>query len=71
VVLDLVSYQLIGWSMQQRIDRELAVNAILMAVWRSQPQQEVIVHSDQESQFSNYGWQDFLKAHNARSDISR
>jgi putative transposase len=37
VVLDLFSRQVIGWSMQQRIDRELAINALLMAVWRRQP----------------------------------
>jgi putative transposase len=34
VVLDLFSRQVIGWSMQSRIDRELAINALLMAVWR-------------------------------------
>jgi transposase InsO family protein len=53
VVLDLFSCQVIGWPMQSRIDRELAINALLMAVWRRQPKQEVIVHSDQGSQFSS------------------
>ena len=71
VVLDLFSRQVIGWSMQQRIDRELALNALLMAVWRRQPKQEVIVHSDQGSQFSSYDWQDFLKAHNLTASMSR
>lgn len=71
VVLDLFSRQVIGWSMQPRIDRELAINALLMAVWRRQPQQEVIVHSDQGSQFSSYDWQDFLKAHNLVGSMSR
>ena len=50
VVLDLFSRQVIGWSMQSRIDRELVLAALLMAVWRRQPKQEVIVHSDQGSQ---------------------
>jgi putative transposase len=40
--------------MQSRIDRELVLNALLMAVWRPQPKQEVLVHSDQGSQFSSY-----------------
>ena len=71
VVLDLFSRQVIGWSMQQRIDRELAINALLMAVWRRQPKAEVIVHSDQGSQFSSYDWQDFLKAHNLVGSMSR
>ena len=34
VVLDLFSRQVIGWSMRSRIDSELAINALLMAVWR-------------------------------------
>lgn len=71
VVLDLFSRQVIGWSMQSRIDRELALNALLMAVWRRQPKQTVMIHSDQGSQFSSYDWQDFLKAHNLQQSMSR
>ena len=71
VVLDLFSRQVIGWSMQQRMDRELALNALLMAVWRRQPDQEVIVHSDQGSQFSSHEWQSFLKTHNLIPSMSR
>jgi putative transposase len=37
VVLDLFSRQVVGWSMSSRIDRELAMTALLMAVWRRQP----------------------------------
>ena len=71
VVLDLFSRQVIGWSMQSRIDRELAISALLMAVWRRQPKQEVIVHSDQGSQFSSHDWQSFLKTHNLTPSMSR
>ena len=71
VVLDLVSRQVIGWSMQPRMDRELAINALLMAVWRRQPKQEVIIHSDQGSQFSSHDWQSFLKTHNLVASMSR
>jgi putative transposase len=71
VVLDLFSRQVIGWSMGTRIDRELALNALLMAVWRRQPKEEVVVHSDQGSQFSSYDWQDFLKQHRLVPSMSR
>ncbi len=37
VVLDLFSRQIIGWSMQPWIDRELVVSALVMAVFRRQP----------------------------------
>jgi putative transposase len=53
------------------MDRELAINALLMAVWRRQPQSTVLVHSDQGSQFSSYDWQAFLKAHNLQPSMSR
>ena len=71
VVLDLFSRQVIGWSMQSRMDRELAINALMMAVWRRNPKTPVIVHSDQGSQFSSHDWQAFLKAHNLVASMSR
>jgi len=37
VVLDLFSRQVIGWSMGSRIDTELVLNALGMALWRRQP----------------------------------
>lgn len=51
--------------------RELAINALLAAVWRRKPEAEVLVHSDQGSQFSSHDWQDFLKAHRLRPSMSR
>jgi len=71
IVLDLFSRQVIGWSMQSRMESELAINALMMAVWRRQPKQAVIVHSDQGSQFSSYDWQHFLQAHNLVASQSR
>jgi putative transposase len=71
VVLDLFSRQVIGWSMQPRMESDLVINALLMEVWRRQPGQEVIIHSDQGSQFNSYEWQDFLKAHNLCASQSR
>lgn len=53
------------------MDRDLAINALLMAVWRRQPQSTVLVHSDQGSQFSSYDWQAFLKIHNLQPSMSR
>ena len=57
--------------MGPRMDRDLAINALLMAVWRRQPQATVMVHSDQGSQFSSYDWQAFLKEHNLQPSMSR
>ena len=71
VVLDLFSRQVIGWSMRARIDSELAINALLMAVWRRAPKTPVTVHSDQGSQYSSHDWQHFLRAHGLVPSMSR
>lgn len=71
VVLDLFSRQIVGWSMQSRIDKELVVSALLMAIWKRKPKQTVTIHSDQGSQFSSYEWQAFLQEHNLRPSMSR
>ena len=70
-VMDLFSRQIVGWSMGARMETELVLNALLMAVWRRRPQQPVMVHSDQGSQFSSHDWQAFLKTHNLVPSMSR
>jgi transposase InsO family protein len=71
VVVDLFSSLVVGWSMRERMTSELALNALLMAVWRRKPDAEVMVHSDQGSQYTSYDWLDFLKAHNLKGSMSR
>lgn len=71
VALDLFSRQVIGWSMEPRMSSNLAIDALLMAVWRRKPRQEVMIHSDQGSQFSSADWQSFLRANNLTSSMSR
>jgi putative transposase len=70
-VLDLFSRQVVGWSMSSRIDAHLAMQALLMAVWRRKPSSEVLVHSDQGSQYTSHDWQDFLAEHGLVSSMSR
>mgnify|MGYP000218105444 FL=1 len=71
VVLDLFSRRVIGWSMQSRITKELALDALLMAVWRRNPLSTVTVHSDQGSQYTSYDWQNFLREHSLKGSMSR
>ena len=71
VVIDLYSRRVIGWSMGGRMQTSLALNALLMAVWRRKPKVKVIVHSDQGSQFTSQEWQSFLSAHNLQASMSR
>jgi len=53
VVIDLYSRAVIGWSMKPTMATELALAALMMAVWRRKPRQSVIIHSDQGSQFGS------------------
>ncbi|MGJ8384964.1 IS3 family transposase [Klebsiella pneumoniae] len=71
VVVDLFSRKIIGWSMQSRMAKDIVLNALLMAVWRRNPQKQVLVHSDQGSQYTSHEWQSFLKSHGLEGSMSR
>lgn len=71
VILDLFSRKVIGWSMSHRMTRQLALNAFEMAVSRRDMTSEVILHSDQGSQFTSFDWQRALKKHNVIPSMSR
>jgi putative transposase len=40
-------------------------------VWRRNPQRQVLVHSDQGSQYTSYEWHSLLKAHGLEGCMSR
>jgi len=71
VVIDLHSRRVIGWSVQGRQTTDVALQALLMAVWRRKPKNKVLVHSDQGSQFTSMDWAAFLRDHNLEHSMSR
>ena len=71
VVIDLFSRRVVGWSMQSRMTTDLALQALLAAVWRRKPKQKVMIHSDQGSQFTSGEWQSFLGKYNLEASMSR
>ena len=71
VVLDLYARKVVGWSMKATLGRELALDVLLMAVWRRKPQQRVLVHSDQGSQYGSDDFKRFCAAHNLEPSMSR
>ena len=50
---------------------DLALQALLAAVWRRKPKARVMIHSDQGSQFTSREWQVFLAQHNLEPSMSR
>jgi putative transposase len=71
IVLDLHSRMVVGWSMKSRLTSDLALGAILMAVWKRKPKGQVIVHSDQGSQYGSDNWMRFCKEHGLVPSMSR
>lgn len=71
VVLDLYSRKVVGWSMKPTIARELVLDALLMAVWRRKPTQQVLVHSDQGSQYGSDDWLRFCITNHLELSMSR
>jgi len=71
VVIDLFSRRVVGWSAQPRMTTDLALQALLAAVWRRKPKAKVTIHSDQGSQFTSREWQQFLSQHNLDASMSR
>jgi putative transposase len=71
VVTDLFSRCVVGWSAQPRMTTDLALQAMLAAVWRRKPKAKVMIHSHQGSQFTSREWQMFLGRHNLEASMSR
>ena len=71
VVLDLHSRAVMGWFMKPTIAKELVLDALMMAVWLSKPNQEVIFLSDQGSQYGSYDWKRFCDANKLDPSMSR
>lgn len=53
VLLDLYSRSVVGWSMSEKRDRSLVIQALLMAMTRRKPQPGLMHHSDRGAQYSS------------------
>lgn len=70
VVIDLYSGIVVGWSMSARQDRQLVVQAVLMALWQRPDRTPVVLHSDRGTQFTSDEYQQFLKDQNLICSMS-
>jgi transposase InsO family protein len=71
VVLDLYSRLVIGWAMGQRLTRELAEQALLMALTNRQPSAGLLHHSDRGSQYAATQYQQVLTTYGITPSMSR
>ena len=71
VVVDLYSGMVVGWSMSRCQNRQLVIQAVLMALWQRESRQPVIsALSDRGCQFTSDEYQRFLKGHNLTCSMS-
>ena len=71
IVLDLYSRAIIGWSMSERINGQLVLNALEMAITQREPKEAVLVHSDQGSQYTALKYRSKLEEHGMICSMSR
>lgn len=70
-VIDLHSRMVVGWSMSERLDRGLVLDALSMAVGRRKPKPGLIHHSDRGSQYASDDYQKALAKQGMRCSMSR
>jgi putative transposase len=71
VILDLYSRFVVGWAMSERITRDLALNALDMALVRRCPPPGLLHHSDRGSQYASGDYQQVLTAAGLVGSMSR
>jgi transposase InsO family protein len=70
-VEDLYSRRIVGWSMSERIDSRLVVDALEMAIARRLPGAGLLAHSDRGSQYASEHYQRILARHEIVCSMSR
>jgi putative transposase len=71
VMLDLFSRRVVGWSVSERLERGLALDALKMALEARRPSQGMLHHSDRGSQYASHEYQALLAEHGIVSSMSR
>ncbi len=71
VIMDLFSRAIVGWSMDSRMKEDLIMDALIAAYWRRKPQDKVMLHSDQGSQYKSANVKRLLAGFNITPSMSR
>lgn len=71
VVIDLYSRKVIGWSMSERMKKQLVIDAMRMAIESRDEVSGAIMHTDRGSQYCSTQFQNLLKSSGIRSSMSK
>lgn len=70
-VLDLYSRAIVGWAMSERINGQLVLDALDMAIIHRGKPKKVMIHSDQGSQYTAEAYREKLNDHRMICSMSR
>jgi putative transposase len=71
IVMDLFSRTIVGWSMAERMTRQLVMDALTMATKRRNPLRGLMHHSDRGSQYASDDYQALLAKYGMICSMSR
>lgn len=71
IILDLFSRRIVGWAMDQTIDRNLVMSALDMALLGRKPGEDLLCHSDRGSQYASQDYQKQLEEAGIVCSMSR
>jgi putative transposase len=71
VLVDLYSRRVVGWAMSERIDQQLVLDALNMALLQRRVKPGLIHHTDQGRQYSSTAYQTVLERHGMIASMSR
>jgi len=71
VILDLFSRKIIGWSMSEGMEKQLVIDAFLMAMGQRKPGVGMLHHSDRGSQYASKEYQALLRDARISCSMSR
>lgn len=69
-ILDAYSREIVGWSLDNRLTKNLVLRALSRALLRQKPGRSLIFHSDRGSQYASYDVQRLLRDHNITPSMS-
>jgi len=70
-IKDLHTCKLVGWALDSRMTKQLALDALRMAYWREKPPPGLIHHSDRGSQYCSHAYQAALQSYGMLASMSR
>jgi len=71
IILDLFSRKVVGWAMSAQMNTALVESALHMALQTRQPDDSLLHHSDQGSQYTSADYQSLLASRNIQLSMSR